>query len=75
MRHMNNKNQIKEIKKYFREEIETRLDIMVEDLWDDYHTHIDFEERFGVDWDDLMGLEYTNDILGSLYDVVVIEDE
>jgi hypothetical protein len=72
---MNNKNQIKEIKKYFREEIETRLDIMVEDLWDDYHIHSDFEERFGVDWDDLMGSEYTNDILGSLYDVVVIEDE
>ena len=72
MRHMNNKNQIKEIKKYFREEIETRLDIMVEDLWDDYHIHSDFEERFGVDWDDLMGSEYTNDILGSLYDVVVI---
>ena len=72
---MNNKNQIKEIKKYFREEIETRLDIMVEDLWDDYHIHSDFEERFGVDWDDLMCSEYTNDILGSLYDVVVIEDE
>ena len=72
---MNIKNQIKEIKKYFREEIETRLDIMVEDLWDDYHIHSDFEERFGVDWDDLMGSEYTNDILGSLYDVVVIEDE
>ena len=48
---------------------------MVEDLWDDYHIHSDFEERFGVDWDDLMGSEYTNDILGSLYDVVVIEDE
>lgn len=72
---MNNKNQIKEIKKYFREEIETRLDILFEDLMDDYHTHIDFEDRFGVDWDDLMNLEYINDVVGSLYDVVVIEDK
>lgn len=72
---MNNKNQIKEIKKYFREEIETRLDIMVEDLWDDYHTHIDFEERFGVEFSKCVDLEYFNDILEGLHKVVVTENE
>lgn len=72
---MNNKNQIKEIKKYFREEIETRLDILFEDLMDDYHTHIDFEDRFGVEFRKCWDLEYFNDVVGSLYDVVVKEYE
>lgn len=72
---MNNKNQIKEIKKYFREEIETRIDNMVEDLWEDYHLHLDFEDRFGVEFTKCWELEYFSDILEGLWNVVVKEYE
>ena len=48
---------------------------MVEDLWDDYHTHIDFEERFGVEFSKCVDLEYFNDILEGFHRVVVTENE
>ncbi|WP_438989345.1 hypothetical protein [Polaribacter sp.] len=70
---MKNKKITKEIKKYLREEIETRIDIMVEDIWDDYTTEINFEEKFGTKITKYLDSEYFNNILNKLYDVVVID--